>query len=109
MWDELYVGTAMTGRRGAVVHALGALDMALWDICGKAAGVPTWQLLGEKARDSFRPYASLLPKARGLRRVQPDAGRPGRVGAGTGFEAAKLEILINGPYAHSGLDIRTSA
>ncbi len=65
VWDALYVGTAMTGRRGAVVHALGAIDMALWDICGKAAGVPTWQLLGEKARDSFHPYASLLPKARG--------------------------------------------
>ena len=55
VWDKLYVGTAMTGRRGAVVHALGALDMALWDICGKAAGKPAWQLLGEAARESFRP------------------------------------------------------
>ena len=40
IWDKLYVGTAMTGRRGAVVHALGAIDIALWDICGKAAGKP---------------------------------------------------------------------
>ena len=32
IWDRLYVGTAMTGRRGALVHALGALDIALWDI-----------------------------------------------------------------------------
>src|SRR5436853_6123562 len=32
VWDRLYVGTAMTGRRGAVVHALGAIDMALWAI-----------------------------------------------------------------------------
>src|SRR3954468_22914874 len=30
-WRELYRGTAMTGRRGAGVHALGAIDMALWD------------------------------------------------------------------------------
>ena len=61
IWDRLYVGTAMTGRRGALVHALGALDIALWDICGKAAGKPTWELLGSAARETFRPYASLLP------------------------------------------------
>ena len=44
IWEDLYVGTAMTGRRGALVHALGALDIALWDICGKAVGVPCWRL-----------------------------------------------------------------
>ena len=39
LWDELYVGTAMTGRRGALVHALGAVDIALWDVAGQAAGL----------------------------------------------------------------------
>jgi L-alanine-DL-glutamate epimerase-like enolase superfamily enzyme len=109
VWDKLYVGTAMTGRRGAVVHALGAIDMALWDICGKAAGVPTWQLLGDKARDSFRPYASLLPKADGnfdeFSQTLVDQAAWAR---GLGFRAAKLEILITGPYAHSGLDFPDS-
>ena len=104
VWDSLYVGTAMTGRRGAVVHALGALDMALWDICGKAAGVPTWQLLGEPAHDFFAPYASLLPN-RGdswddfSQALVDQAAWAQRLG----FRAAKLEILVTGPYAHSGL------
>src|ERR671934_1010333 len=62
VWEQLYLGSAMTGRRGAVVHAIGAIDMALWDIAGKAAGVPAWRLLGEAARESFAPYASLLPE-----------------------------------------------
>jgi L-alanine-DL-glutamate epimerase-like enolase superfamily enzyme len=105
-WDHLYVGTAMTGRRGAVVHALGAIDMALWDICGKAAGVPTWQLLGAKARESFRPYASLLPKAEGdFDEFSQTLVDQASWAQGLGFTAAKLEILITGPYAHSGLDI----
>jgi L-alanine-DL-glutamate epimerase-like enolase superfamily enzyme len=106
VWDRLYVSTAMTGRRGAVVHALGAIDMALWDICGKAAGVPTWQLLGEKARDSFRPYASLLPKAdAGFDEFSQTLVDQASWAKGVGFTAAKVEILITGPYAHSGLDI----
>jgi L-alanine-DL-glutamate epimerase-like enolase superfamily enzyme len=106
VWDRLYVGTAMTGRRGAVVHALGALDMALWDICGKAAGVPTWQLLGEPAHDAFTPYASLLPN-RGdswddfSQALVDQAAWAQRLG----FRAAKLEILSSGPYAHSGLNV----
>ena len=36
LWEKLYVGSAMNGRRGAVVHAIGALDMALHDLRGKA-------------------------------------------------------------------------
>ena len=104
IWDTLYVGTAMTGRRGALVHALGALDMALWDICGKAAAVPTWQLLGEAAHDSLTPYASLLPN-RGdswdefSQTLVDQAVWAQRLG----FRAAKLEILVAGPYAHTGL------
>ena len=104
VWDKLYVATAMTGRRGAAVHALGALDIALWDICGKAAGVPTWQLLGEPAHGSFSPYASLLPN----RGDSWDDFSQALVDQASwakdlGFRAAKLEILITGPYAHSGL------
>jgi L-alanine-DL-glutamate epimerase-like enolase superfamily enzyme len=104
VWQELYVGTAMTGRRGAVVHALGALDMALWDICGKAAGKPTWQLLGEAARDHLTPYASLLPHARDLDSFQQALVDQATWARDLGFPAAKLELLWTGPYASTGLD-----
>jgi len=58
IWRDLYVGTAMTGRRGALVNAIGAIDIALWDLCGQAAGVPTWQLLGGTERtEPLTPYA----------------------------------------------------
>jgi L-alanine-DL-glutamate epimerase-like enolase superfamily enzyme len=104
VWDHLYVGTAMSGRRGAVVHALGALDMALWDICGKAAGKPTWQLLGEAAHESLTPYASLLPHARDLDSFQQTLVDQATWAKDLGFRAAKLELLWTGPYASTGLD-----
>lgn len=49
IWDRLYTFSAMTGRRGAGICAIGALDMAVWDIYGKATGRPVWQLLGGSA------------------------------------------------------------
>src|SRR3954453_1028867 len=62
IWQELYVGTCMTGRRGALVHAIGAIDIALWDLRGKARGVPCWSLWGEARGGTLRPYASLQPE-----------------------------------------------
>jgi len=51
LWNRIYVNTAMDGRRGALIHALGAVEIALWDIRGKALGKPVWALLNREARD----------------------------------------------------------
>ncbi|MFC4276308.1 mandelate racemase/muconate lactonizing enzyme family protein [Achromobacter aloeverae] len=48
------------GRSGPVVHALAGLDIALWDLRAKRAGVPLHELLGGKRRNRVRAYASLL-------------------------------------------------
>jgi len=102
-WWRAYTATAMTGRRGALVNALGAIDMALWDICGKAAGQPVWQLLGEQARDDLGSYASLQPEVTTfdgyLRSMRAWAGRAKQMG----FQAAKLETTFSGPYRNMGL------
>ncbi|MDQ3654485.1 MAG: mandelate racemase/muconate lactonizing enzyme family protein [Chloroflexota bacterium] len=103
LWQRLYTGSKMSGRRGAVICAMGAIDMALWDIKGKALGVPVHNLLGGAVKDHVVPYASLLPTgdmldayAESLLAKLGDAQREG-------FRAAKLEICINGPYTHNGL------
>jgi L-alanine-DL-glutamate epimerase-like enolase superfamily enzyme len=48
------------GRSGPVVHALAGLDIALWDLRAKRAGVPLYELLGGKRRSRIPAYASLL-------------------------------------------------
>ncbi|GIW81731.1 MAG: mandelate racemase [Gemmatales bacterium] len=48
------------GRGGAVEHAISGIDIALWDLCGKALGQPVARLLGGIYRDRIKPYASIL-------------------------------------------------
>jgi len=103
VWEKLYVGSAMNGRRGAVVHTIGAIDIALWDIAGKAAGKPVYELLGGAARDEIVPYASLQPDTRGFEAYRDSLVEWAvRAKDDYGFRASKLEITFDGPYAHRG-------
>ena len=59
VWDKLY-RHLIHGRKGHPMFAVSVLDCALWDIRGKAAGLPVYQLLGGPVRKSFPAYASTL-------------------------------------------------
>lgn len=48
------------GRNGATIYALSGIDIALWDIAGKVAGLPLYRLLGGGPRTDLPAYASLL-------------------------------------------------
>lgn len=104
LWDEMYTGTMMSGRRGLGVSAIGAVDMALWDIKGKALGEPCWKLLGGAAQQTVTPYASLQPAGGELDAYTRSLRDWALKAQDYGFEAAKLEVTLGGPYAHGGLD-----
>ena len=53
-------GFHLFGGNGAHVYALSALDIALWDLAGKAAGLPLWRLWGGAPTEGLTSYASLL-------------------------------------------------
>ena len=103
LWDRMYVGSAMTGRRGALIHSLGAVDMALHDLRGKALGKPCWQLLGALAQERVRPYASLQPDHSSLEAYVASVVQWARDSQAMGFGAAKLGLTFGGPYAHMGM------
>src|SRR5437667_2817875 len=57
---RMYEGTIFFGRQGAVIQAMSGVEIALWDIVGKATGRPVYQLLGGGFRKKLRAYASIL-------------------------------------------------
>ncbi len=60
IWHKMYRGNIYGGRRGVGLHAMSGIDMALWDIKGKALGMPVWKLLGGGFHEKIRCYASSL-------------------------------------------------
>ncbi|UCD68735.1 MAG: mandelate racemase/muconate lactonizing enzyme family protein [Betaproteobacteria bacterium] len=87
---DLYRKLHIFGRGGPVIYALSGLDMALWDIAGKAAGQALHRMLGGKRRDQVNAYASLV------RYVEPDqvASNVARA-CDLGFRGIKLhEITV---------------
>src|SRR5882762_8853448 len=58
--EKLHQNTFWLGRGGSITHTISGIDIALWDLLGKATGQPVGRLLGGRYRDRVRPYASLL-------------------------------------------------
>ncbi len=103
IWERLYVGSAMNGRRGAVIHAMGAIDIALHDLRGKALNKPCHAMLGQAA-EKVTPYASLQPDTSSFTAYRDSLVEWALIAKDFGFRAAKLEATLSGPYAHMGLD-----
>ena len=105
LWERLYVGSAMNGRRGAVINAIGALDMALHDLRGKALGKPCFEMLGGAQRKAITPYASLQPDTTSFEAYHSSLVSWALEAKRRGFRAAKLEVTPSGPYVHKGIEV----
>ena len=60
LWSEFRDTTYWSGNGGIVTFALSAIDMALWDVAGRLAGLPVYALMGGKRRDRVRAASSII-------------------------------------------------
>lgn len=89
VWERLYRGQAAGGHnRGFYLEALAGIDLALWDLRGKAAGLPVHRLLGGPLRERIDCYAS--PVA--LHADPADSARQALGFTEDGFRALKVKI-----------------
>lgn len=95
LWERMYAGMRVRGHQaGFYLEAISGIDIALWDIAGKAAGQPIHQLLGGAFRNPVRVYASGLPALAGN---APDAAyeelaRDAQALQARGFTALKMAL-----------------
>ena len=98
LWDRLYNWTRDQGQKGVTISALSAIDVALWDIKGKALGLPVYKLLGGAYRTRARVYATGLYEPQGVPSVEDALVEEALGYVAQGFTGLKLKV---------GYDLRT--
>jgi mannonate dehydratase len=118
LWQAMY--NSSYWRNGPVLNnAISGVDEALWDVKGRQASMPVYQLLGGKIREAADCYAHAsgneIPQvlesakqliSRGFRHVRVQIGVPGMAGYGSGRTDAKVEALHDAPVFEPAAYIR---
>jgi D-galactarolactone cycloisomerase len=92
IWDLLYNWTRDQGMKGLTISAISAVDIALWDIKGKALGVPIHKLLGGSYRDKAHVYATGLYEPQNVPSVKDALVQEALGYKAQGFFAMKLKV-----------------
>jgi len=104
LWQKMYDGTGLWGRRGVTIAAIGAVETALWDIAGKILNRPVCELIWRSFASSkepaaikskVRPYATVYAPGDTEKEIRHNFG----VAVERGFQAMKFEEYPGG-FAH---------
>ena len=93
LWTKVYRDMNWLGQAGPLLSAISAMDIALWDIKGKAAGMPVYDLLGGLYRKKVQLYANYWFTGGG--HSPEDYARQAKETVAKGFTALKFD-----PFAH---------
>jgi len=117
-WQAMY-NSSYWRNSGVLNNAISGVDMALWDIKGRQANMPVYQVLGGKVREaadcyghaSGADYSNVIDNAKrligeGYRHIRVQVGVPGMAGYGAGRNDVKVEALHSGPVFEPAAYIR---
>ncbi len=115
LWERMYDLTSYYGRRGVVIHAISAVDIALWDLRGKVLGKSLGELLGKAQRCRILAYGTVYPLGETVDEVRRNIDRGLKLGlkaikiVADPFwrnDIAKTAELIRAARDHVGPEIR---
>lgn len=98
LWQRMYRATLAWGRKGIGMAAISAIDIALWDIMGKATDKPVFKLLGGRTKEKIPCYASKLYRS-DLKAMQDEA----QSYIDQGFSAVKMRFGYGPKDGPSGM------
>ena len=90
LWSAMYQEALLHGRRGIILRAMSAIDIALWDVVAKEAGLPLYQYLGAYRDEVVPAYASGGQYAEG--ETPEDLARELQICLDMGFRAVKMKV-----------------
>jgi len=108
LWQKMYAGTGLFGRRGVTIAAIGAVETALWDIAGQALGKPVCQLIWHSfcatrrhttIKTHVTPYATVYPPGDTAEEMRQRLTKAVQMG----FRAVKVEEWPGG-FGHGRVD-----
>ena len=111
LWDSMFRSTFWAQGGGPVVFGgMSAVDIAMWDIKGKAMGVPVYQLLGGKTNEKLRTYASQIQfdwdsEWRNLSSPEEYAEAALKA-VGQGYDCVKIDPIMLDKEGNRGADLR---
>lgn len=58
LWEQMFRASQFYGRRGVVIEVISGIDLALWDVAGKALGQPVYNVIGGRTKDRIPVYVT---------------------------------------------------
>ena len=90
LWEQMFSSTSFYGRRGLAIQAISGIDLALWDLAGKNAGLPVYRMLGGPTAERVAGYYT---------------GNDVEHGMKLGFRAIKIHSFESFRLGESGMSI----
>jgi len=111
LWEQMFRASQFYGRKGIVIEVMSGIDLALWDIVGKALSQPVYRLIGGKTKDKIPVYVTgnlterhLKEGFRDVKLALPHGPADGQAGLRKNVELVRKTRELIGPDGDIMLD-----